>query len=195
MYVKKFRPIDSYLNLAALLPFEEDLPTLDRASPDLVQRVATLWIETAARQPELGLPVTWSSEGDAEHRYEIFHKVRQILRTVIEIVTDPKVDRPKGRYTSVLDERMMSLKLPPTERSLMLTSGGVIVATSGVGIFVNVLEQLGAEVWSLRACPVCGAPFLRHRSDQKACSLKCANVRHVRRSRARDAEKGASNHE
>jgi predicted nucleic acid-binding Zn ribbon protein len=189
MYEKKVRPLDGYLALAALMPFEEELPPRASAA-QAVPKVAELWSAAAANKPELGLPVVGFSENDAEQRYEIFRSVRGVLRILVEVVTDPNVKPPEGRYESLFDLRMVDFSKylpPPQRRSIMLTRSGVYIAEDSVGSFLRCLEQTGAEVWKLKSCPVCRAPFLPRREDQKACSPKCANTYRTRRSRARKA--------
>src|SRR5947208_1014238 len=112
MYLKKFRLIDGYLALAALLPFDEKLPPIEEAPSGLVEDVARRWVEAAAAKPELGLPVLPRVGGAAEDRYELFQRVRTILSAIIDVVSDPKVKLPEGNYRSVLDSRITDLSLP-----------------------------------------------------------------------------------
>jgi hypothetical protein len=185
MYVKQIRPLDSWLNLAGLMPFDEKLPALGSASPQAVTDVNQLWTDALVNHPELGLPHV--SGNDPGLRYELFRRVREILGTIAAVASDPSVKRPKSQYGTLLDPRMLDLaSLPPSDpRSIALCGRGIFVSTDPYGMFLNCLEQTGEDVWSLKVCPVCDAPFLPHRVDQKACSLRCANTHRVRESRKR----------
>jgi len=174
------------VNLAALYPFDEDLPPTELAPPSLIQEVATRWIQAAAAQPELGLPVSVSSQNDAEQKYELVRQVCLVLRTIIDVVSDPKVKRPAGRYTTVLDSRILGLQIPPAfGRSIALTASGILLSEDSLGIFLRCLGQAGLDVWSMRSCPVCRKPYIPHRRDQKGCSPKCGEALRTRRARKR----------
>ena len=190
MYVKTSRALDPWLNLAGLMPLREKLPPIENASPQAVIDVNQLWADALANHPELGVPSV--SGADPSQNYEVFRRVREYLSTIAAVVCDPSVQRPEGRYRTLLDPRMSDLEsLPPSDRRrVALCGSGAFVSADLYGMFLNCLEQTGEEVWSLKVCPICRAPFLPHREDQKACSLKCANTYRVRRSR-QDKKKSA----
>jgi hypothetical protein len=183
MYVKQTRPLDSWLNLVGLMPFDEKLPPIESASPQAVIDVNELWTDALANHPELGVPHI--SENHPDLRYELFRRVREYLETIAAVASDPSVKRPLTRYGTLMDPRMLDLEsLPPSDRRrVMLCGSGIFVAADPYGMFLTNLEQTGEDVWKLKLCPVCAAPFLPHREDQKACSLRCANTYRVRRTR------------
>jgi hypothetical protein len=183
MYVKRTRPLDPWLNLAGLMPLDEKLPPIESASPQAVIDVNELWTDALANHPELGVPHI--SENHPDTRYEVFRRVREYLETIAAVASDPAVKRPSSRYGTLMDPRMLDLKsLPPSDRRrVALCGGGIVVPTDPYGMFLTNLDQTGEDIWSLKLCPVCGAPFLLHREDQKACSPRCANTYRVRRSR------------
>lgn len=187
MYVRKIRPIDGYLALAALLPFNEPLPPREQAPDALVEEVARRWIDAAAEKPELGLPPLPRMGSSSDDRYELVRQVRDIIGRIISVVSDPNVVRPTGRWTALLDERLTDLRLPPAPRGLTLTASGIVLYADPLGVFLNCLQQAGADIWALRKCPVCSAPFLPHRSDQKACTSKCNDIWRHRRLRREHA--------
>jgi hypothetical protein len=180
VYVKKVRPLDGWLNLAALLPFDEPLPTLDKASPEIIQRVNDLWVDASENQPELGLPVLPGA--DSRARYELCRQIREILGAYVAVMNDPAVRRPKVQNEAVFDSRINDIALPPARRSLGLNGGGACISADPVEIFLNCLLQ--TDVWDLWSCQTCRAPFLPRRPDQKTCSPKCSNVRRTRLKRA-----------
>jgi hypothetical protein len=188
MYRKELRQLDPWLALAALMPADEILPPLETASPEAVREVAGRWSAAGASNPELGLPTPSASEGEAEYRYELFRAVRGVLKDLAQIVTDPEVKRPTGRYQTLLTPAAIDLSpylLPRTRpRDIALTGGGVYIDEDLYNIFLRQLENTGADVWTLRFCPVCRAVFLPRREDQKACTPEHANVLRVRLSRA-----------
>jgi hypothetical protein len=190
MYVKQTRPLDPWLNLARLMPFDEALPPIASATPRAVTDVDRLWTDALSNHPELGVPHITGSY--PELRYEVFRRVREILRAIAVVVSDPTVKRPDSQYGAVFDDRVFGMgALPPSDpRSITLCGRGVFISTDPWGMFLNCLEQTGGDVWSLKVCPVCDAPFLPHREDQQACSLKCANTFRVRRARKAEKKKG-----
>src|SRR5579862_938797 len=172
MYVKKIRAIDGYLSLAKLLPFDEELPPADVASPEIVRKVNELWGEALANQPELRLPVVG---GTPKERYALFRMIRLIVRVTIDVVNDSSVRFPPGSYGTIRDDRIDDLNrdLPPMQRGFALTFGGVVPYADELQVFLNCLKDLGSEYRSLKSCPICTAPFLPRRADQKACSIPC----------------------
>jgi predicted nucleic acid-binding Zn ribbon protein len=190
---QKRRPIDPWLNLAKLLPFDEQLPPPadddENAYKDAflksIWRVKVLWDVAARKHPD-ELPVVVVEF--PEFRYALFVKVRAILGACVAVVNDPAVTRPKSPHWVIRDPRLINLELPPAWRALTLTSSGIYLSGDDLGMFLNCLLQ--TDVWELRACPVCSAPYLPHRNDQKACSPRCANTFRVRRSRS-DKKKSA----
>jgi hypothetical protein len=180
VYVKKVRPLDGWLNLAALLPFDELLPTLDKASPEIIQRVYDLWVDAAENQPELGLPVL--SVTDPRARYELCRQVREVLGAYVAVMNDPAVKRPKVQNEAVFDSRINDIALPPARRSLGLNGGCAYISAEPVEIFLNCLLQ--TDVWNLWSCQTCRAPFLPRHPEQKTCRPKCARIRRTRLERA-----------
>jgi len=180
VYVKKVRPLDGWLNYAALLPFDEPLPTWDKASPEIIQRVNDLWVDASANEPELGLPVFLGT--DPRARYELCRQVREVLGAYVAVMNDPAVKRPKVQNEAVFDSRINDIALPLARRSLGLNGGGAYLSEDPVGIFLNCLLQ--TDVWNLWSCQTCRAPFLPRRPDQKTCRPKCAKIRRRRLERA-----------
>jgi hypothetical protein len=180
VYEKKLRPLGGYLNLAALFPLAENLPQLTEAPAALVDEVARRWDAARAERPELGLPVIGGR--DANQHYQFFIDVREIIGQLVAKVTEPSSAMPPGRYRAVLNIAVANL---PTTATLSLTASGVMPSAAPLQVFINVLQQTGPDIWSLRRCPRCTRPFLPYRSDQKACSLSCADTMRTRRARGR----------
>jgi len=179
----EYRPLDPWLNLAALMPFDQKLPPVEDAPSALIQRVSELWDRAVAEHPELGLPVLFSSEGAAEMRYETVRVVRETLAALLFVVNRP----PGQAYHDLLDLRFPA---EPTPKLMYTPERGVVSYQNSLGVFRRCLEQTETDINRLIACPVCHAPFLPRRHDQKACTPNCANTFRVRNRRAR--EKGES---
>jgi hypothetical protein len=192
MYQKVLRPLDPYLALAALLPFEQEVPALEDATDEEIANLNVLWSAGLLKPEEIDRPpyVIRSGGDDLDHaklRYEFFLEVRKCLRAITEAVAG---DRPEGGELSrALPTYEIPAMAPLATRTFLLSGYGIRVYNEPLQIFLNCLELTGAEIWTLRPCPVCSTPFLPRRADQKTCSLNCSNTYRLRNYRAPDKDR------
>ena len=193
MYVKNERPLDTYLAAAALLPFDENLQPLESATQKEIDDFNILFNAALMRPDETERPpIDWFKSGgnESDHaklRYELFLIIRGCLGAITKAVAG---ERPEGRN---LSKEMPVYEMPEIpalrKRWITLSGSGVDVYNDPQQVFLDCLKGTGEELWNLRACPVCGVPFLPRREDQKACTLKCSNVFRLRNHRAAKMKK------
>lgn len=190
MYVKHQRPLDPWLTLAALVPFNETLPPFERASKELIGDVMARWESAAPSSPEIQRGVSaWSIPHIAiakpEWRYELLLKVRDCIAALLAAVNRPAIEEDG----ILIDQKLLSLSGPSgsnsNRRGAVLTRDGVVFEWDDWMEFLSCIDRTGKEIWNLRRCPVCDAPFLLRREDQTACSLNCANTFRLRQYRLR----------
>jgi hypothetical protein len=189
MYQKVLRPLDPYLALAALLPFEQKMSALEDASPEQISDLNMLWGAAMLRPEEIDRPPFIFKSGGTQVetsalRYQLFLIVRDCLRSILEVVAQgrPENDGPSLNY-------YMDSISPLEQRWCGLFNDGIRIFNDPQQIFLNCLELTGEEIWNLRPCPVCSTPFLPRRADQKACSLNCSNTYRLRNHRSPDKDR------
>lgn len=180
MYVKIERPLDQYSNLMALLPFDRKMPPVESASQAQIDELNVLWSAALMRAEEIDRPPYIFKSGGTEAetatlRYQMFLIIRDCLRAILEVVAQGRAGDDKVSLNYCM-EPIAPLK----QRWCGLFSGGIRVFNDPQQVFLNCLEATGEEIWNLRACPVCGIPFLPRREDQKACSMKCSSTLRLR---------------
>jgi hypothetical protein len=193
-YSAKERALDPWIRLANLLPSQEPIPEPSIAvaipvpvsetrgwlrsatTPSdeaVIEKVRKWWEEHSTTLPQYG--------GSAADRYEIFYAVRETLRDIVREISAPAFKRPATRYGTAFGAEIRTFGTRPPK--IVLVGSGIYLTADVYGVFLNVLEQAGEEIYRLKFCPICAAIFQPRRKDQRACTPRCANVLRVREQR------------
>lgn len=149
------------------------VPATTPGLDDAIEKARKAWEERLNTLPRLG--------GSAVDRYETFYRVRETLRDIVKEISAPAFSRPTRPYTTWFGAGIRTFATRP--RKIQLVGRGIFLSEDPYGIFLNVLEQAGEEIYSLKFCPVCDAIFQPRRKDQRTCAPRCANVLRVRNQR------------